>query len=177
MTYEEIIERAALKAQNLWPQVPLSRLRVAIEAEFVPTLRETAEWFAGTGNGDQLRVDVPLTFASGFVAIPDKVLLKHLKHARLFTSDANAYYSHEREGTDFANLDLRLGYWKITGTTIEAQTPSVAAGLDGSATLQAICVPDTPTIAGDDFTGPADMIPQFIDALCAKLSGKNLAAA
>lgn len=177
MTYEEIVERAALKAQNLYENVPLSRLRVVIEAEFSPTLRETAEWFAGTAKGDQLRVDVPLTFGSGFVAVPDKVLLKHLKHARLFTSDLNAYYSPEREGADFALLDLRLGYWKITGTTIEAQTPGVATGLDGAATLDAICVPDTPTLAGDAFTGPADMLPQFIDALVAKLAGKNLAAA
>lgn len=150
---------------------------MAVEAEFSPTLRETAEWFAGTSQGDQLRVDVPLTFASGFIAAPDKVLLKHLKHARLFTSDLNAFYSHEREGTDFANLDRRLGYWKITGVTIEAVTPTDGLGLDGSATLDAICVPDVPTLAGDAFTGPADMIPQFIDALAAKLSGKNLAAA
>ena len=177
MTYEELVERAALKAENLYPGVPLSRLRLAVEAEFTPTLRETAEWFAGTGNGDQLRVDVALTFASGFVTIPDKVLLKHLKHARLFTSDSNAYYSHEREGTDFANLDRRLGYWKITGVTIEAVTPSDGLGLDGSATIDAICVPDTPTLAEDAFTGPADMIPQFIDALCSKLSGRSLAAA
>src|SRR5687767_8148061 len=124
MTYAEIIERAALKAQSLYPKVPLPRLRLAIEAEFSPTLRETAEWFAGTSQGDQLRVNVPLTFASGFVTIPDKVLLKHLKHARLFTSDLNAFYSHEREGTDFANLDRRLGYWKITGVTLEAVTPT-----------------------------------------------------
>jgi hypothetical protein len=164
VTYAEIVERAALKAQSLYPKVPLVRLRLAIEAEFSPTLRETAEWFAGTSQGDQLRVSVPLTFASGFVTIPDKVLLKHLKHARLFTSDANAYYSHEREGTDFANLDLRLGYWKITGTTIEAQTPGVATGLNGSAILDAICVPDVPTLESDPFTGPADMLPQLIDA-------------
>lgn len=177
MTYAELIERAALKAQNLYLSVPLSRLRVAVEAEFSPTLRETAEWFAGTSKGDQLRQDVPLTFASGFVTAPDNVLLKHLKHARLFTSDANAFFSHEREGTDLANLDKRLGYWKITGITIEAVTPTDGLGLDGSATLDAICVPDVPTLSTDPFTGPADMEPQLIDALCAKLQGKNLAAA
>jgi hypothetical protein len=177
MTYEEIIERAALKAQNLYPGVPLSRLRVAIEAEFSPTLRETAEWFAGTAKGDQLRQDVPLTFASGFVIAPDKILLKHLKHARLFTSDANAFYSHEREGSDLSLLDRRMGYWKITGTTIEALTPTDGIGLDGAATLDAICVPDTPTLATDPFTGPADMEPQLIDALCAKMAGKSIAAA
>lgn len=176
MIYSEIIERAAMKAQNLYPNVPLSRLRVDIEAEFVPTLREVAEMFAATGNGDQLRQDVALTFASGFVTIPDNVLLKHLRHGRLFTSDANAFYSFEREGTDLTLLDIRLGYWKITGTTIEAQTPGTIVGLDGSATLDAICVPDTPASADDPFTGPADMIPQFINALAAKLSGKSMAA-
>lgn len=177
MTYAELIERAALKAQNLYPSVPLSRLRVAVEAEFSPTLRETAEWFAGTSKGDQLRQNVALTFTSGSTTVPDNVLLKYLKHARLFTSDENAIYSHEREGTDFSSLDQRLGYWKITGTTIEAQMPSEAGPLDGSATLDAICVPDEPAAAATTFAGPADMIPQLIDALCAKLSGKNLAAA
>lgn len=177
MTYEELIERAALKAQNLYGNVPLSRLRVAVEAEFSPTLRETAEWFAGTAKGDQLRQNVVLTFVSGVVTVPDNVLLKYLKHARLFTSDANAFYSPEREGTDFALLDQRLGYWKLTGSTIEAQMPAEAGPLDGSATLDAICVPDEPATAVTTFAGPADMIPQLVDALCAKLSGKNLAAA
>jgi hypothetical protein len=172
VTLEEIIERSALKAQNLYPTVPLSRLRVSVEAEFSPTLRQVSEMFAGTSQGDQLRQDVPLTFVSGFETVPDKVLLKHLKHARLFTADLNAFFSHEREGTDLANLDKRLGYWKITGTTVEAVTPTDGLGLDGSATLDAICVPDTPAAAGDAFTGPADMEPQLIDALCAKLSGQ-----
>lgn len=176
MTYSEIIERAALKAQNLYSSVPLSRLRVVIEAEFSPTLREVSEMFAGTSKGDQLRQNVPLAFVSGSVTVPSKVLLKHLKHARLFTSDANAHYSHEREGADFVNLDRRLGYWKIKGTTIEAVKPLDGVGLSGAATLDAICVPDVPVLATDPFTGPADMEPQLINALCAKVSGKALAA-
>jgi len=177
MTLEEIVERAALASQRIYPDVPLGRLRVAIEAEFAPVLREVSEMFARTSNGDQLRQDVALVFASGFVTVPDNVLLKCLKHGRLFTSDVNALYSHERNGTDFANLDRKMGYWKITGETIEAATPTDGLGLDGAATLDTPCQPDIPTQATDPFTGPADMEPQLIDALVAKLAGKNLMAA
>lgn len=177
MTYAEIIERASLAVKNLFPSEALPRIRVAVEAQFTPTLREVAQAFAGTSKGDQLRQDVPLTFASGFATTPDKVLLKYLKHARLFTSDANAYYSHESEGADLANLDRRLGYWKITGTTIEARMPMDGSFLDGSATLDAVCVPDTPTLAADPFTGPEDIIPEFIDALAAKVAGTMRKAA
>ena len=127
--------------------------------------------FAGTSQGDQLRQQQALTFVAGIETIPDNVLLKHLKHARLFTADLNAFYSHEREGTDLANLDKRLGYWKITGTTIETVTPTDGLGLVGAATLDASCVPDVPTVATDPFTGPADMEPQLIDALVAKVKG------
>lgn len=177
MIYEEICERAATAAKTWLPQIDLDRLRVAVDTEFTPVLRDTSQVFAGTAKGDQLRQDVPLVFVAGFVTAPDKVLLKYLKRARLFTADPNAYFSYEREGTDISVLDKRLGYWKITGVTIEARTPTDGLGLDGSATLDAVCVSDTPTLAGDPFTGPADMIPEFIDALVAKVVGTMRKAA
>lgn len=171
MIYEEIVERAATAAKTRLPQIDLDRLRVAVDVEFPTVLRDVSQIFAGTAKGDQLRQDVPLVFVAGFVTAPDKVLLKYLKHGRLFTSDPNAYFSHEREGTDISVLDKRLGYWKITGTIIEARTPTDGLGLDGAATLDAMCAPDTPALAGDPFTGPADMIPEFLDALVAKVAG------
>ena len=171
MTYEEIVERAASAAKPVAPQVDIDHLRVVIDIEFSTVLEQVSDTFAGTSQGDMLRQDVPLTFVSGFVTAPDKVLLKHLKRGRLYTSDVNAFYSHEREGTDLANLDRRLGYWKLNGVTIEAVTPTDGIGLDGSATLNTPCVPDTPTLYTDQFTGPADMIPELIDALAAKAVG------
>lgn len=173
MTLAEIIERASLAVQHSRSDVPLARIRVAVEAGFDTVLRDVSEAFAATAKGDQLRQDVALTFSGGFVTCPDNVLLKYLKTARLFTADTNAFYSFEREGTQVDQLDPRLGYWKLTGTTIEARTPNStdpASGLDGSATLDAICRPDIPALATTVFAGPEDMIPQLIDALAAKAS-------
>lgn len=173
MVYAEIAERIIQGVLRSIPDASRASLTMQIDAAFPQINRQVSEEFAGRENNRPLmRRTFSLTFVAGIAVLSDLVLKKYLMDARLsapvVVGDTPLVFDYV-DAADYDRIrQLRLGKWKVEGSTITAEYPADSAAgavpFVGNAFFNCVACPDVPATAATVYAGLPDMVPELIDA-------------